>query len=179
MASLARLCFRATGPDEDVRFQQLILARYLVAETQLFFVPRSGVIFLLVLLPAAPKPPQKKMVEREEFERSAVVRESVLRRAAGACEYPGCSCALFERENGRPYLEVHHVISLKNGGPDHVSNAAAPCPHWHRAQHHAKDQEAKAKTLRIAIKKKVSPWISATKPIRGGSGAIDWMLSMT
>jgi len=119
------------------------------------------------------------MVERGEFERSVVVRESALRRAAGACEYPGCSRALFEGENGRPYLEVHHVIWLKNGGPDHVSNAAVVCPHCHRARHHAKDQADKAKTLRIAIKKKVSPWISATKPIRGGLGAIDRMVRMT
>ena len=40
--------------------------------------------------------------------------------------------APFEKEDGSPYLEVHHLLRLKNCGPDTVENYAALCPNCHR-----------------------------------------------
>ncbi len=43
------------------------------------------------------------------------------------CRYPGCS--------GRAYLEVHHVIHWRNGGPTDTWNLVCLCPHHHDAHH--------------------------------------------
>lgn len=54
--------------------------------------------------------------------------------ANGKCEL----CLLnapFLTDESRPYLEVHHVVTLASGGSDTVSNAVALCPNCHRAMH--------------------------------------------
>lgn len=35
-----------------------------------------------------------------------------------------------------PYLEVHHIIFLAQGGDDTVDNAEALCPNCHRRKHY-------------------------------------------
>jgi 5-methylcytosine-specific restriction protein A len=73
-------------------------------------------------------------------ERSSAVRAYVLKRANGTCE--GCNRgAPFRTEEGRPYLEPHHVRRLSDGGPDHPSWVAALCPNCHARAHHAKDKQ--------------------------------------
>jgi 5-methylcytosine-specific restriction endonuclease McrA len=94
---------------------------------------------------------QRRDVVRSEFIRSPAVVELVLRRANGTCEYPECSVSLFAADGGRPYLEVHHIQWLSEGGPDTPENAAALCPVCHRAQHFATDRGQRRATLRAAI----------------------------
>lgn len=43
------------------------------------------------------------------------------------CRYPGCSA--------RSYLEVHHVIHWRDGGPTDTWNLVCLCPHHHDAHH--------------------------------------------
>jgi 5-methylcytosine-specific restriction protein A len=63
----------------------------------------------------------------------------VLETANGRCEV--CEQpAPFERDDGSPYLEVHHVRPLAEGGPDTVDNAVAACPNCHRRLHYAEDR---------------------------------------
>lgn len=63
----------------------------------------------------------------------------VLEAANGRCEV--CEQpAPFAREDGGPYLEVHHVRPLAEGGPDTVDNAVASCPNCHRRLHYAEDR---------------------------------------
>jgi 5-methylcytosine-specific restriction protein A len=69
------------------------------------------------------------------YERSAVVRAYVLRRASGVCE----CCrkpAPFQRPDGQPYLEPHHVHRVSDGGPDHPAWVAVVCPNCHRQIHY-------------------------------------------
>lgn len=70
------------------------------------------------------------------FQRNPDVVAEVLHRADGSCE----SCrhpAPFRRaSDGSPYLEVHHTVSLAEGGYDTVSNAQALCPNCHRQKHY-------------------------------------------
>jgi 5-methylcytosine-specific restriction protein A len=62
----------------------------------------------------------------------------VLKYAKGVCEY--CSVpAPFLTNGGTPYLEVHHVVPLADGGADTVENAVAVCPNCHRAAHYSVD----------------------------------------
>lgn len=71
----------------------------------------------------------------ERFVRGPNVIAWVLEQAAGSCD--ACSeKAPFRREDGEPYLEVHHVRPLAMGGPDTVDNAVACCPNCHRQLHY-------------------------------------------
>jgi 5-methylcytosine-specific restriction protein A len=70
--------------------------------------------------------------------RDLQVKAWVLDRAAGACE--ACSePAPFVGTNGFPFLEVHHMRHLADGGSDSHTNAIAICPNCHRRLHHSKD----------------------------------------
>ena len=71
----------------------------------------------------------------ERFVRDPNVIAWVLEQAAGSCDACGDK-APFQRDDGEPYLEVHHVRPLAEGGPDTVDNAVACCPDCHRHLHH-------------------------------------------
>ncbi|MGO6705996.1 HNH endonuclease [Rhizobium leguminosarum] len=75
----------------------------------------------------------------------------VLVMAAGVCEV--CEePAPFVRDDGEPYLEVHHVRPLAEGGPDSADNAIAVCPTCHRRFHHGSDKD----TFRGGALRKIS-----------------------
>ena len=78
-------------------------------------------------------------------ERSAAVRERVLRRAAGHCEW--CGRPGFLTVAGAVYLETHHVVLLAEDGPDHETNVMALCPEDHRRAHHAHDRDDMTQAL--------------------------------
>jgi 5-methylcytosine-specific restriction endonuclease McrA len=68
--------------------------------------------------------------------RDQKVKAWVLTEACGLCEL--CQqAAPFITENGDPYLEVHHVVSIARQGADTVENTVALCPNCHRLLHHA------------------------------------------
>src|SRR5690606_25299604 len=70
--------------------------------------------------------------------RRLIIAEYVHCPSRGKCE--GCKQpAPFMRRNGKPYLEVHHVRPLADGGADHPLNVAAVCPNCHRRVTHGKD----------------------------------------
>lgn len=74
------------------------------------------------------------------FVRDPNVIAWVLATAAGNCEACG-DPAPFLREDGEPYLEVHHVRPLSEGGPDSADNAVGVCPTCHRRFHHGLDKD--------------------------------------
>lgn len=67
--------------------------------------------------------------------RAAWVRQQALWRAAGHCGDCGRP-APFTTPQGRPFLEVHHILPLGRGGPDTLANVIALCPNCHRQRHH-------------------------------------------
>lgn len=83
--------------------------------------------------------PGKTSGTTSRFIRDPNVIAWVLNEAAGHCEVCG-SAAPFLRASGEPYLEVHHVRPLGEGGPDTTDNAAACCPNCHRQLHHARNR---------------------------------------
>lgn len=68
------------------------------------------------------------------FERDPYVAEYTKRRANGVCQLCG-QPAPFKTKNGEPYLEVHHIIWLSEGGVDTIDNTVALCPNCHRKVH--------------------------------------------
>ena len=95
--------------------------------------------------------PARKTVTRDDYERDPYVVAAAIIRSGGKCEMPSCRNALFVREDGTPYLEVHHVKPLGEGGDDTFSNVAALCPHCHRELHFGKDRLARRTVLAARI----------------------------
>ncbi len=85
-------------------------------------------------LASAPKKPAMTTVSTTVYLRNPDVVAEVLKRAKGKCERCGAR-APFLRKDGRPYLEVHHLVPLACGGDDTVKNAQAQCPNCHREAH--------------------------------------------
>jgi 5-methylcytosine-specific restriction enzyme A len=84
------------------------------------------------------------------YRRSALVRAHAFARAAGLCE----ACHLpapFLTGAGQPFLEVHHIDRLADGGPDRVDRVAAVCPNCHRRCHHGVDSGAYNELIRLRI----------------------------
>jgi 5-methylcytosine-specific restriction protein A len=85
--------------------------------------------------PSGSKKPTAKVVAVTQYDRDLAVRAWVLQQAKGTCEC--CSMpAPFDGANG-PFLEVHHVRQLAEGGSDTPANAIAVCPNCHRRLHFA------------------------------------------
>jgi len=74
----------------------------------------------------------------------------VLKLAKGCCEACGAG-APFERDDGEPFLEVHHVRTLAEGGGDVVENCVALCPNCHRGLHYAADRQTRRAALYLKI----------------------------
>ncbi|MRG93422.1 hypothetical protein GF068_16100 [Polyangium spumosum] len=92
------------------------------------------------------RPAERRLVSGEVFLRNPAVRQRVLMRAQGKCEW--CGEPGFAMADGRVFLETHHVIPLAAGGPDTIANVVALCPNHHREAHHgAKRQEMSDKLL--------------------------------
>ncbi len=96
--------------------------------------------------PKGQETPESTSVTSKVFKRDPLVRAYVLEEACGKCEL--CSHpAPFEDKDGDPFLEVHHVKTLAEGGADTADNAVALCPNCHRSLHLAKDREQRRARL--------------------------------
>lgn len=84
--------------------------------------------------------PSSRITTSRVFQRAQSVRETVLRQAAGICDCCKNS-APFRCPDNSPYLEVHHVIPLSEGGPDTIENTVALCANCHRELHHGRERE--------------------------------------
>lgn len=74
------------------------------------------------------------------WERAAAVKEYALKWARGICQ--GCGLAApFSDKRGRPFLEVHHIRGLAEGGADCPEDVIAICPNCHRRVHYGADGE--------------------------------------
>jgi 5-methylcytosine-specific restriction protein A len=86
---------------------------------------------------------------KKVYYRCQAIKKYTLQRSKGICE----ACfqkAPFETQTG-PFLEVHHVHQLSDGGPDHPENVIALCPNCHRRAHYSVD----AKEFNLSLIKSV------------------------
>lgn len=90
-------------------------------------------------VPQGVQAPQAHYRTASRHERSQSVREWVLTNAAQRCESCG-ELAPFLTAAGEPFLEVHHLKGLADGGSDTVSNTVALCPNCHRELHHGRNK---------------------------------------
>lgn len=100
-------------------------------------------------------PPQKRTRQVNDFVRDPFIVAAALARAEDKCEMPNCKSQLFQRDDDRSYLEVHHIVPLGEGGDDTLINAAALCPSCHRELHFGKLRIEKRAELKSIIDKKL------------------------
>jgi hypothetical protein len=81
-------------------------------------------------------------------------------RAQGNCECCG-DPAPFRDGSGRPFLEVHHIPRMIDGGPDRLDSLAAVCPNCHRESHHGQKRDQLNEKLLHAIREKERRVVSA------------------
>lgn len=82
--------------------------------------------------------------------RSDAIKLYAKKRAIGYCE--GCGTkSTFDTKSG-PYLEVHHLTRLSDGGADSPKNVIALCPTCHRRAHYALDGASFNNELRLIAK---------------------------
>ena len=118
---LATVQFKPTANQEDLEEETRIILQTSITEK-----------------PKGQKSPKRVEITSQSFERDPEVRAFVLSKAEGRCDL--CiKHAPFINQDGSPFLEVHHVKQLADGGSDKVENAVAVCPNCHRSLHQAKD----------------------------------------
>jgi hypothetical protein len=98
--------------------------------------------------------PAKQSKTVSDFKRNVAVVAGALARADGSCEMPNCMVALFQKDDGTTFLEVHHIIPLAEDGNDELANAAAICPMCHRELHYGSERLEKREILKNAIEAK-------------------------
>lgn len=84
-------------------------------------------------------------IQSTQYDSDPYVAEYAKRRANGICDLCEQS-APFNKKNGDPYLEAHHIIWLSKGGNDTIENTVALCPNCHQ-KIHVLDLYADKKTL--------------------------------
>ncbi len=103
-------------------------------------------------LKKTPKKPTEKLVPTRVFNRNPDVVAEVLLRSKNKCECCGEDAPFKRESDNQPYLEVHHLKQLANGGDDTVANAVALCPNCHREQHYGELEEKP----RLPVRKKTA-----------------------
>jgi DNA-binding CsgD family transcriptional regulator len=84
--------------------------------------------------------PAQRVTTTTQYNRSPIVAEYILRNSRGLCEC--CQKrAPFLREDDEPYLEIHHVKMLSDGGSDSIANTIAVCPNCHRELHYGMNRK--------------------------------------
>jgi hypothetical protein len=82
-----------------------------------------------------PSKPQSGTTTTTVFNRDPNIIAYAKVRAGCRCEVPGCEVPLFLKSDGEPYVEVHHIHMLADGGEDTTDNVACLCPTHHREIH--------------------------------------------
>jgi len=80
--------------------------------------------------------PGKVKVISSVYKRNPDIAAEVLFRADGICEKCKLPAPFIRAKDGTPYLEIHHIKPLADGGMDDMSNTTALCPNCHREQHY-------------------------------------------
>lgn len=82
------------------------------------------------------KRPKRIRVYSYTYRRNPDIVVETLLRANGVCESCKQPAPFLRASDGTPFLEVHHIKSLADGGEDTLENVLALCPNCHREKHY-------------------------------------------
>ena len=94
-------------------------------------------------------PGRYRLTSSGSFIRDQYVKEYAKKRANGICQLCNQPAPFIDLD-GKPYLEVHHVIWLSDGGDDSIENVVALCPNCHRKMHSLNLDKEVQKLLSVA-----------------------------
>lgn len=95
----------------------------------------------IISTPQGIKKPQFQISKVSIYARDAKVKAWILKNSNGFCEF--ChNKAPFHTLDGIPFLEVHHIKQISNGGSDTITNTVALCPNCHREIHYGENRDA-------------------------------------
>lgn len=82
----------------------------------------------------------ERKVSSKKYDRNPAIAVLACRYAKGICQL--CqNLAPFNRPDGTPYLESHHVEWLSREGYDEISNCVGVCPNCHKKMHVVDDEK--------------------------------------
>ncbi len=90
----------------------------------------------LATIDISKEPPERKEYVVETFVRNVGWAKKAREIYGEFCLVPDCKNT-FKKEDGSPYIEVHHITPLCNGGEDGVWNLSVLCAHHHKMAHFA------------------------------------------
>lgn len=82
------------------------------------------------------KEPSKQEYIREVYSRDRGWVKAAKEKFGCYCLHPNCSNT-FQKQDGTPYIEVHHILPLYQGGEDALWNLTVVCAHHHKMAHFA------------------------------------------
>ena len=82
----------------------------------------------------------KKQIQEAIFSRSIHVKEFARKVSNGICQLCDQEAPFLDKQ-GTPFLEVHHIQFLYEGGRDSIDNVVAICPNCHRKIHQLELEE--------------------------------------
>lgn len=88
-----------------------------------------------------------RKVSTQVYDRNPYIREYVKSLAHGICQL--CQQPAPFEVDGEPFLHVHHIEYLANGGHDTIENSIAICPNCHYRIHKLELNEDKEKLTKI------------------------------
>lgn len=80
--------------------------------------------------------PEQVEVRTYQYQRDLKVAAYALKKANGICSDCRNTAPFKSKITDLPYLEVHHIKMLKDGGSDTTDNVIALCPNCHRKRHY-------------------------------------------
>ena len=80
--------------------------------------------------------PEQILVSSFQYVRDPKVVAYALKKANGFCDDCHQPAPFVSARTGQPFLEVHHIRTLKDGGSDTIDNVIALCPNCHRKRHY-------------------------------------------
>lgn len=103
-------------------------------------------------IPEGIQKPSQALQKTTSYQRDPKVKAWVLKESNGFCENCG-NPAPFMTDAKEPFLEVHHVIYLSDGGSDTTHNAIALCPNCHSAFHYSTEKVSLTQKIYSKIKR--------------------------
>lgn len=101
--------------------------------------------------PKGTEKPISKKVETIIYQRDPYVKAWVLKNSKWICEC--CKKpSPFKSIDGHPFLEVHHLKMLSDGGSDTITNTVALCPNCHKEIHFGENRN----TLKSMLYKNIT-----------------------
>jgi 5-methylcytosine-specific restriction endonuclease McrA len=91
--------------------------------------------------------PQRTSIPALVYDRDPLIIALRKKLAGFKCEVSACPSPTFVSDRGTPFVEVHHIVHLAEGGPDTLDNTVALCPTHHRFLHYGTDRQKLAAAL--------------------------------